>query len=129
MPAPAQATYSAAALIDAHEALLALIDAGASAAKVKLRDNADVLLGTVTLTDPAGSVNQTTGQLTLTPSGTGTAAADGTCTYGEITDSDDNVILSLPAEAGTSPVSGKIVINTLSIVTGAVITLVSATIG
>lgn len=129
MPAPAQATYSAAAKIDAHEAFLALIDAGAAAGKIKIRDNSDVLLGTITLTDPAGTVNGTTGQLTLTAAAAPTAVADGTAAYAEITDSDDTVHLSLPAEAGTSPVSGKVVINTLTIVTGATITLVSATIG
>lgn len=129
MPAPANATYAVDVIEAAHQAFLNLIDGGAAAGTVKLRDNSDVLLGTITLTDPAGTINGTTGQLTLTPSGTASAVATGTCTYGQICDSDDVVLLELPAQAGTSPVSGQIVINSLSIVTGAVITMVSATVG
>lgn len=129
MPAPSSATYAADALEAAHQAFLDLVDGGTGAGTVKLRDDSDVLLGTVTLTDPAGSVNATTGQLTLTPSGTASAVATGTCTYGEVCDSDGNVLLSLPTSTGTTPVGGLLVLNSTSIVSGSVITLVSATVG
>jgi len=128
MPAPIVATYSVNVIEAAHQAFLDLIDAGTGAGTIKLRDNADVLLGTITLTDPAGSVDATTGDLTLTASGTSSAVASGDCTYGEVCDSDDNVLLSIPATAGTSPVVGQLVINSTDIVSGATITLVSATI-
>jgi hypothetical protein len=130
MPAPATYEYSADAIKDANTALLALIDAGSSNAEIKLYDDSDQLLATIPLNDPAGTVNASTGVLTITASGPDTAADDnGTCTYGTIVDSDGNVIVSIPAEAGTSAVSGKLVINSTTIVAGAEVSLTSCTIG
>ncbi|HEY7775975.1 MAG TPA: hypothetical protein VIC02_05475 [Kineobactrum sp.] len=130
MPAPTGHQYDAASLVAAHTAFLGLIDAGSSAGYIALRSEADVLLATVPLTDPAGTVNGTTGQLTLTASGPDLGAdADGVCTYGQICDSDDNVRLALPAQSGASAVSGKLVLNTTSIVQGAEVSLISAVIG
>ena len=130
MPAPAQYTYATATIVAAHTAVLDDIDSGSGAGKIRLRDDSDVLLAEIPLTDPAGSVNGGTGQLTLTASGPDTSAdADGTCTYAEITDSDNNVVVSLPASQGSSAVSGEIVISNTSIVTGAEVSLVSAVIG
>jgi len=117
MTVPTVATFSVAAIEDAHDALLALIDVG-TAGKVKIRDSADILLSTVTLTDPAGTVSVVTGALTLTPAGVDAApAANGTAAYGEITDSADVVHLSLPVQQGTIAVTGFIVMPILSIVT------------
>jgi len=129
MPAPASVEYTDPVFVAVHTALLGEIDAGAAAAKFKLYDNADVLLATITLADPAGTVNGTTGQLTITAPATVSAVATGTCTYGTITDSDDTVIVSMPAEAGTSAVSGKVVLSTVDIVSGADIELISCVIG
>jgi hypothetical protein len=130
MPAPVSYTYSVAALVAAHTSFRDLIDAGAGAGSIKLRDNADVLLAQIPLTDPSGTVNAGTGQLTITASGPDTSAdATGTCTYGEICDSDGTVLLSLPAQEGAAPVSGSIVLNTTSVVATTPVTLVSATIG
>lgn len=130
MAVPTEVTWSVAALEDASDAVLALIDAGTGAGKIKIRDSADVLLSTVTLTDPAGTVSGVTGALTLTPAGADTSpAANGTAAYAEITDSDDTVIVSLPAVAGVSAVSGYIVLNNLTIVTTGEVTVSSAVIG
>lgn len=129
MPAPASASYSAAVLVAIHGDLLDLIDGGSSAALVKLYSEADVLLAEITLDDPAGTVNGTTGQLTLTQDVAGTGLADAVCTYGTITDGDDTVIATLPASEGSSAVSGEIVLNSEDIVTGAAVNLTSATIG
>jgi hypothetical protein len=129
MPAPATYEYAVDTLVAAHTAVLGEIDAGVAAGKIKLYDNSDVLLCTITLTDPAGTVNAGTGQLTITPAGAGTAVATGTCSYGTITDSADTVILSLPAESGGSAVAGKLVLNSTSIVDTASVTVSSATIG
>lgn len=128
MPAPSVATYSAQAKIDAHTAFLALIDAG-TAGSIKIRNSADTLLCTVTLTDPAGTVNGTTGQLTLTQAAAGTAVATGTAAYAEICSSAGTVHLAIPAQQGTAAVSGKIVLNTLSIVSGGPVDILSCTIG
>lgn len=129
MPAPSVATYSAAALIAAHTSFKDLIDIG-TAGSIKIRDAADVLLAQVPLSDPCGSVNGTTGQLTFSMAGPDTSAdASGTAAYGEFCDSAGLVHLSLPAQAGSSAVSGKLVINTLSIVAGGPVGIASATIG
>lgn len=130
MPAPGSATYSAAALIAAHTSFRDLVDSGASAGFIRIRDNADVLLAQVPLDDPCGTVNGATGQLTFSIAGPDSSAdASGTAAYGEICDSDGDVHLALPAQAGTVAVSGKLVLNTLSIVATGPVSVLSATIG
>ena len=130
MAAPTVATYSAAALVAANTSFKDLIDAGAGAGSIKIRDAADVLLAQIPLTDPCGTVNGATGQLTITPSGRDESAdATGTAAYGEFCDSAGLVHLSLPAQAGSAAVSGKIVINSLSIVAGGPVEALSATVG
>lgn len=130
MAVPAVATYSAAALVAAHTAFRDLLDAGTAGGSIKIRDAADVLLAQVPLTDPCGTVNGTTGQLTLTMAGRDESAdASGTAAYGEFCDSAGLVHLALPAQAGAVAVSGKIVLNTLSIVAGGPVEVLSATVG
>ena len=130
MAVPTVATYSAAALVAANTSFKDLIDAGAGAGSIKIRDAADVLLAQIPLTDPCGTVNGTTGQLTITPSGRDESAdATGTAAYGEFCDSDGLVHLSLPAQAGSAAVSGKLVINSLSIAAGGPVEVLSATVG
>jgi len=129
MPAPSAVEYATPTIVAAHTAVLGQIDAASSPAKLKLYDDADVLLATVTLTDPAGTVSAITGQVTLTAAGTSSAVASGECTYGVMVDGDDNAIVSVPAESGASAVPGKIVLSTTSIVNGADVELVSCVIG
>lgn len=130
MPAPGSYTYSAAALVAAHTSFRDLIDSGAGAGSIKVRDNSDVLLATIPLSDPCGSVNGTTGQLTFSIAARDESAdATGTAAYAEFCDSTGAVHLALPAQAGTSAVSGKIVLNTLSIVAGGPVEVLSAVVG
>jgi len=130
MPAPTTATYSAATLVAAHTAFRNLIDAGSGAGSIKIRDAADALLAQVPLTDPCGTVNGTTGQLTITPSARDESAdASGTAAYAEFCDSAGLVHLSLPAQAGSAAVSGKIVLNTLSIIAAGPVEILSAVVG
>ena len=97
---------------------------------MRIRSAADVLLAQVPLSDPCGSVNGTTGQLTLSIAGVDAGAdATGTAAYGEVCDSDGDVHLALPASAGASAVAGYLVLNTLSIVSGVPVAISSATIG
>ncbi len=129
MPAPSSATYSAAALVAAHTSFKDLIDAG-TAGSIKIRDSSDVLLAQIPLSDPCGSVNGTTGQLTFSIAGPDSSAdASGTAAYGEFCASDGTVHLSLPAQAGSVAVSGKLVLNTLSIIAGGPVAILSAIIG
>ncbi len=130
MPAPSSATYSLAAKIAAHTSFRDLVDSGSGAGFIRVRDNADVLLAQIPLNDPCGSVNGSTGQLTFSIAGPDTSAdASGTAAYGQICDSTGAVHLSLPAQSGAAPVSGKIVLNTLSITAGGAVAVLSATVG
>ena len=130
MAAPSIATYSAAALVAAQTSFKNLIDAGSGAGSIKIRDASDVLLAQVPLADPCGTVNGTTGQLTFSIAGPDSSAdATGTAAYAEFCDSDGTVHLSLPAQVGTVAVSGKIVLNTLSIIAAGPVSVLSATIG
>jgi len=123
-------TYSAAALVAAHTSFRDLLDAGVSNAEIAIRDSGDVLLAVITLDDPCGTVNGTTGQLTFTIfAREESAPASGTAAYGEFRDSDGVVHLTLDAQQGTAPVSGAIVLNSLSIVLGGPVEVLSATIG
>jgi hypothetical protein len=128
MTVPLVPTWHAQVLIDAHTALLALVDAG-TAGSVKVRDAADVLLATIVLTDPAGTVHGTTGQLTITDAGPVNAVASGTAAYAELCSSAGTVYLALPAQQGVAAVSGYAVLNTLVIVSGLPVELISFTIG
>ena len=130
MTVPMLPTYSVAALVAAHTTFRDLIDAGATAGSIKIRDAADVLLAQVPLSDPCGAVTSATGQLVFGVAGRDEAAdTGGTAAYGEFCDSAGLVHLSLPTQAGTAPVSGKLIINSLSIVGGGPVGVISATIG
>lgn len=130
MAVPSVATYSVAALVAAHTSFRDLIDSGSGAGSIKIRDSADVLLAEIPLTDPCGTVNGTTGQLTITPSGRDESAnATGTAAYGEFCDSDGLVHLALPTQAGAVAVPGKLVMNTLSVIAGGPVDVITATIG
>lgn len=129
MPAPSVATYSAAALIAAHTSFRDLIDSGSGPGLIRIRNSADALLAEAVLDDPCGTVNGTTGQLTFTIVTNEDAATAGTAAYGEFCDSDGDVHLALPCEAGTAAVSGKLVLNSLTLVAGGPVEIISATIG
>lgn len=130
MPAPTQATYSVSATATFATGFLALVDANPAPAHINIKSAADVLLIKVQLTDPAGSVNGTTGQLTLTPAGTGLAVwAGGRAAYGEVCDGAGNVLLALPTIAGVAPVPGYLVLNALDLLSGAPLTLTSVLVG
>lgn len=130
MPVPSAYTYSAAALVAAHTAFRDLLDAKTGNATIKIRDASDVLLATITLADPCGTVNGTTGQLTLDIYAREEAAdAGGEAAYGEICDGAGAVHLALPTQQGSAAVSGKLVMNTLTVVEGAPVEVLSATIG
>lgn len=130
MAVPTVATYSAAALVAAHTSFRDLIDAGVAAGSIKIRSATDVLLAQIPLTDPCGTVSGTTGQLIITPSGRDESAdANGTAAYGEFCDSAGVVHLALPAQAGLAAVSGKMVLNTLTIVAGGPVEVLTAIVG
>ena len=130
MPAPGAPTYSTAAKGAANQAFADLIDAGASPGKLKIRDSGDVLLAELILNDPCGTVAAGVLTFDLTGGVTDTSAnASGTAAYAEFTDDADTVHLAMDCSAGTTPVSGECVMNTLTVVAGGPVSLISATIG
>lgn len=130
MPAPSSATYSVAAKVAAHQAFADLVDSGTSAGSIKILSDADVVLAQVPLNDPCGTVSGVTGTLTLSIAGPDSSAnATGTAAYGQICDASDVAYLSLPVQSGATAVPGYLVLNTLSIVAGGPVYVVSAVIG
>lgn len=130
MPAPASATYSVAALVAAHTAFRDLIDGGAGAGFIRIRSAADVLLAQIPLSDPCGTINGATGQLVFSIAGRDESAdANGDAAYGEFCDSTGAVHLALPAQQGSAPINGKLVLNTLTVISGAPVEVISATVG
>ena len=134
--------YSIATIEAAHLAVLGKIDGAATPGKVKAYTGAQpatvetaasgTLLGTIVLADPAGSVSGVDGSLTVNAAGSTrdeSADASGEIGYVRLTDGDDVGILDLPVQAGTLPVSGYAVFNTLTVVAGGPIELVSLVIG
>lgn len=129
MPAPATYFYEAQIKIDAQQVLIDALDAGGSNAKLFLRDEDDVLLSTLTLTNPCGTINGA-GSATLTFLGPDTnAAATGTCTYGEFVTSNNAKCLTIPVTTGDSPVPGYLVMNTNVIIAGGTVSIISAQVG
>lgn len=124
-----EVSYSVSAIEDANTALVALIDAGTGAGTIKIYSSADVLLATITLDDPCGTVSGVTGVLTLAIAGDETDATAGTAEYATVSDSDGTVHITMPVAEGASAVSGYCVINSLTILDGATVTVSSATVG
>lgn len=129
MTAPTSIQWSATTLVAVHTQLLAVIDGAATPGQIRLRTSADALLASIELDDPAGTVNGTTGRLTLTAPGGDLGTTGGTVAYAEIVDGDGVVVVSLPAVAGVAAVANKVVLNSLTVIAGEPVTLISVTIG
>ena len=129
MAVPTVPTYSIAALAAAHTAFKDLIDAGSGAGLAKIRNSAGTLLASITMADPCGAVSSGTGQLSLTLPLLVNAGATGTAAYAELCDSAGLVHLALPCAVGAAAVSGFFVLQTLALVAGAPVQVLSATIG
>lgn len=113
--------WSLAVEIAVQTAILTALDANGPSASVDIYDSGNVLLSTLPFTFPAGVVSGTTGQLALDfGSRDEAAAATGTASYVQLKTAIGVVIEdNIPCEAGSTPVSGKFVMPTLSIVAGA----------
>ena len=130
MPAPTQATYSLEAKIAANTAFRDLIDSKPGNGYLFLMDSADILIEFFALTVPCGIVSPTTGKLTLTTEATTLyAAGNHDIAYAVIKDAYDVEHLRLPAQEGSAPVSGKIVMSSTHISNGEPIEIVSFEIG
>lgn len=130
MPAPYSQTYSPAAKAAAHTAYRDLLDAHATdPATITVHAADDTLLGMITLAKPCMSIDGGTGVASLIEDTREPAATAGTAAYAVQRDGAGTAHHSLPCEAGTEPVAGKCVLNTLTIAAGAPIELVSWDLG
>lgn len=126
MPVPEDFYWADDVLVDAKNAVKDQIDAGSGPGVVRIYDESDVQLAEITLTDPCGTVDSE-GLLTITPDGPDlNADATGVAAYGEILDSDDNVVCGMPTREGTAAQTGEIVLNSEAIIEGAAVTIVEA---
>ena len=121
--------WSPAAIAAAHTGLLGHIDGGSGAGSLTIHRADDTLLATIPLDRPAGTVDGSTGALTLVADGReDDAPAAGNANYATIRNSSGTALRSMPCEAGSSPVVGKCVLNTVEIELGGRVELVSAVI-
>lgn len=121
--------YSAALWIAAQGAALTLIKGGASDPTIKIRDSGDVLLATAVIDETGSTCSGTTGDITFAiATQEASADASGTAAYAQICDGDGTVHAEMDCAQGTSPVAGACVMNTLTIVSGAPVDILSATI-
>lgn len=115
-----------------HLELLSIIDTGAptTAPKLDIYDSGNVLLSTLPLAYPSGAVN-VSGQLVMVFGPRDEqAAATGTASYAKFVAANASVLDDLiPCQAGSVPVSGVVVLSSLSIVAGAPVEGVSFVIG
>ena len=121
--------WSPPSIVAAHTGLLGHIDGGSGAGSLTIHRADDTLLATITLTRPAGTVNGSTGALTLTQATReDNAPAAGDANYATIRDSSGTALRSMPCEAGLNPVVGKCVLNTVQVELGGRVELISAVI-
>ncbi len=116
--------------VAAHTAVQNTLDRGASPARIDICAANNTVLVRFTLTDPCGTVNGTTGQLTLTAEVSSVnALATGTAAHANICDSSGVKLIVLPAVTGISPQDDTIVLSGVAVVSGYPIELMSATLG
>lgn len=119
-------TYATAVKTARMNAVVAQIDEGAGAGKLKIyTSGGSTLLATFTLTDPCGAVSGAVLTFDFDPDLSTTASDTGTAAEATITDSDDEVKVS-GLTVGTS--STDVVLDSVSITSGQTVTLATGTI-
>lgn len=119
-------TYSTAAKSARMTAVVNEIDAGAGAGKLKIRDSGNVVLATIILADPSGTVSSGVLTFDFDPDVSDTSAdASGTAHNAIITDSNDVTVIS-GLTVGTS--GTDIILDSTSITAGQTVTLTTGTI-
>lgn len=118
--------YSTAAKNARLNAVVAQIDAGAGAGKLKIRDSSNVVLATLTLADPCGTVSAGVLTFDFDPDISDISAdASGTAANAIITDDADTTVIS-GLTVGTS--GTNVVLDSVSITAGQTVTITAGTI-
>jgi hypothetical protein len=118
-------TYSTATKTARMEAVIAQIDGGSGAGKLKIRDGSNNILATLTLTDPCGAASSGVLTFDFDPDISATASASGTAANAIITDSADVTVIS-GLTVGTS--ASDINLDSTSITSGQTVTITTASI-
>lgn len=118
-------------LIAAHNAVKTAIDAGGAAGSLSIYNASDLRLSVLPLTYPCGTVNGTTGTLTITFGARDEQAeASGTASYARLkTSAGVTLIDTIPCAAGSAPIADTCVLSSLTVVSGAPVEGTSFTIG
>ena len=118
--------YSTAAKNARLQSTADLIDAGASPGKLKIRDSSNVVLATLTLADPCGTVSAGVLTFDFDPDISDTSAdASGTAANAILTDSADTTVVS-GLTVGTS--GTNVVLDSVFITAGQTVTITAGTI-
>lgn len=119
-------SWSVTAITAAHQAIIDLVDGGTGAGSLAIRDSADVLLVTIPLTEPCGTIDGA-GKLSLTAANAeDNAVASGTADYAELCNGDSVVYATITCQQGTEPVDNRCVLSDLTIVESEPVNFVSA---
>lgn len=118
-------TYTTAVKTARMTAVRDQIDLGAGAGILKIRDSGNVVLASITLADPSGTITNDVLTFSGFPRSDTSADATGTANNAIITDSSGTTVIS-GLTVGLS--ASDIILDSLSITTGQTVTLNSATI-
>lgn len=118
-------TYTTAVKTARMTAVRDQIDLGAGAGILKIRDSGNVVLATIVLADPSGTITNDVLTFSGFPRSDTAADATGTANNAIITDSNGTTVIS-GLTVGLS--ASDIILDSLSITTGQTVTLNSATI-
>jgi hypothetical protein len=123
-------TVAAPLNIAVNTAVMNALDSGSGNALVKLYTAANVLLATCVLADPCGTVNGTTGQLTLSFSARDESAdASGTAAYAAFCTSAGTEQFRLSCVESATPVSNSFAMPNLAVIALVPFEISSAVIG
>ena len=120
-------TYASSLLVAVHTTVVTQLGNNADLA---LTSAAGTVLAVIPLNNPAGTVNGTTGQLTISFNGRcEAAAASGTAAYAKLRTSGGTTLITLPMRSGTSPLSGYVTLASLTVVAGSPVEVDELTFG
>jgi len=130
MTVPTRQEFITEVLLGANTALANSIQqSGFSGCTIKIYSAADVLLATIPLQNPPSTLDSETGILTINIEGPAVASTGGNAAYAEICKSNGNWVTRMPCVQSTSAVRGRLALNTLTILAGAVVTVTALQVG
>lgn len=126
MPNVTEQTYSDSLQASLSAEIAAdLVTAGTSGCKLIIFNQNDIPCCTFNLADPPTLVTPENKLSLITDSPSSPIVASGTATYVELQKADSTVVLSMPVRKSNTPVRGAFGLNSLTLISGSSINLVS----